>query len=891
MKKLLAIVSALSMSTTVFSVTSCSLVNYKKQYIKNKVDSIVDVASVASRGAILNDAEGISVDYLNNYIGSKKMNDMLPTFKATPQAKVSDFVNATFEDPLDKKFYTGLGDSNGYTLDDGISPDSFADSIIDTGSTALSAIKSAGGIKPSLGGILESLLPEVGGFLSDDGVDFKMSDNALNTFEKLAPYAQQLLNDFGKTGIVSILCRLFFNINFINSGTLDQDALKELVTILTGGPDKSTVVPFILEDYINEIMFNDFKGKYQPTKEELENQDPEVPIDVNLQLTPKVVQQSALVRLNKLLIRLSGRNIDANTPETDPIRLQLEMDDYHPIDKPEFFKENLGENILYLVKNKDKLNYVAIIENISDLFFILCSLIINIGIFDFEQMDNTLSTSLGSDSLFYFQGINSNMAEVLDNKTFASIMNNQKDEKKRMLVIDYNNSINSSGMPNKTKFSAYKLLKNITRAVNVKDSKSMYSMQRIFFLLCYSNASRNPDEDPNKPFGVDYKLSENANLIDIVKLGALTGGMFNREVVGVDSLLNGIIQGIGYKILDMIDGVSIPGIIKGLGGSAISRLAGVLLDTISNNRSIQGVSSILYTINTFFDTGIKISDETTAKMAKGFNALWDKDSQLITELLNKKLWDKPINIQNLLGVDLGDSGTIESLLKKFTEYYNDENRKNYDKSKPDNRVGLVNDGITTLARSLKVENKIQVVYKSDKSIVKNMKGTSGDEDGKYNPITIALNLIKFPGYAVKGPALKPGSEEQIYAGAKGALYALGYVDGQKTFNQGSPLAAIENIFDDESVIKIRDNALSDFKSLSDIKKEYIKTNIDKYIVNDNFSYKMVSYSNITDEDKYGNIEMEITYRSPIDGVEKKYQVKLIEYATKRSWTIESTKKL
>ncbi|QBQ07574.1 MOLPALP family lipoprotein [Spiroplasma gladiatoris] len=889
MKKILGILSSIAISSSVFSITSCSLVNYQKQYTVNKVKSIADIASVASRSAILNDVQEIDVDYLNGYIGSEKMVNNLPGFNATKQAKTSDYINATFEDPLDRKFYNSLKDQNAYNLKSNLSPNSYADSIIDGGSTALAAIKSAGGIKPSLGGILESLLPQVSGFLSENGTEFKIDNNALNSLKYLSPYAQQLINDFKKTGLISIICRMILNINFINHGTIDPVVSSELIQILLGQGGTSTEIPFILEEYINEVMLSDFKGSYELTDDEKEEhpgfiQTSDEAIDTNLVLTPKVIQQSALVRLNKLLIRLSGRNYKEGDSRSD-IEDQLKFDNYHPIVDPDWFRKSLGENIAYLIKNKDKLNYIALIEKIPDILYIVCSLVINLGVIDFQEMEDKLGSDVNSENLFYLKSKTLLNDVVEHNKDFLTRINDQKGED--TLIIESNYKKDNREIK-KVKFSVYTLLKNLQKAIYA-DDKNGYNMQRIFFLLMYSNANRSED---NK-LGTDYKLSANANLIDIVKLGALTGGMFSKEVVGVDSFLNGVIQGVGYKILDLIDGVEVPSIIKGLGGKAISRLAGVVLDTISNDRNAQGIASLIQTINTFVDTGINISEQSFKKLEHGFRVLWDQDSTLITELTGKKVEDKPINFINLINMDFGSGVNINEVLKAFSNSF--ESDIDYKNNKEKNKKGKVQEGINTLVESLSDKSKIAVYYKKDVSQsnssttptpVKDLEGTSGSDDGKYNLMTVALALIKFPGYAIKD-----SSSNKYYSGTKGALYAMGYVEGEKTFRKDSPLFAAETIFDDSGIIKIRDSALNDFKAITEIKKLYIKEHIAKYTDAKNFSYKLVSYSDITDNNKYGKIRIRITYTSPDDKKEYTYEVNLLEYVTKKSWTIESIRKI
>ncbi|QGS52080.1 hypothetical protein [Spiroplasma tabanidicola] len=857
MKKLLAVLCSLSISSTLFSVTSCSLVNYEKQYVKNKVNSLVDIASLASRSAILNDVEGIDVDYLNTFIGNKKIKDLEPNFSASDQASTSSVVNSVFDKTLDRSYYENLASNSEYNLSSKTSPNSYADSIVDNGLLILSTIKSSGGIKPSLGGVIEGLIPQLSSIFGNLKNEFNIDKNWSDSLSQLAPYAQQLINDLDKTNLISTICRLLFNINFINDKKVDDSVIDNLTPMILGtNSEKVTNIPFIIEDYINNVMFKDFKGQYKDKFNETHKID----------LTLKVVQQSALRKLNRFLYNLSGN-------EDNNLKAELSLDDYLPIDNSSWFRNNLAQSLGYIIKNTDKLNYASILENINDIFYILSSLIINIGLFDFEQINNDLSTNISEEHLFEKQRTNKEVFKELNDQS------NQNH-----LVISFNselekqNGIITNNIKTKRKFSIYSFLKNISLAINPNADKGR-DMQRILFLLLYSNS----------PTKQDYLIPENLGLLDVLSLGS---DKLEQEVTGTDSLLNGVIQALGFKLFDILKDISLPEFLKNIGALAASRLFGITGDSIVNDRSIMGLSSLLKLINSFTDTGISISDESTNKLQNGFQALWNKDSNVLTELTGWKINNKSLNFVNIFSMEITSGLYLNTILKIFSEIYNEnsEARSKYNSEKEKNQQGNVSDGIKKFASS--ATNKFKVYFNnkinSDEGLVKDLKGTSGNSSGEYNTLTTALSLMKYNGLALRDDDYK--NNNLSFAGYKGLMYALGYKEGVNEFKDNSILKAAEIIFDDNHFENIMTNTLDDFKFLSNTKKEYIKDKIEPLIDSKNFVSKLLTYSEIDNKNILGTISFEISY-TPINKNIYKYQITLMENSKMENWKISEVKKI
>ncbi|QBQ07871.1 MOLPALP family lipoprotein [Spiroplasma gladiatoris] len=862
MKKLITILSVVSISSTMASVSACSLVNYEKQYIKNKVNTIMDVASVASRSAIINDVEGIDVDYLNKYIGNQKINKTLPKFSASQQTITKSVVESTFGQLLDRKFYEELDQNSAYSLEGKKTADSYADSIVTNGSLILSTIKTAGGIKPSLGGVIEGLIPQLSSLLSNVSNEFNITNNYVNNINSLAPYGQLLIKDLDNTKLVSTLLKLILNINFINDKEIDDSVINGLLPLLVKDNSgdlsntKNTTIPLILEHYINNVMFKNFKGTYTNS-----NKAPG-----NISLTPKVVQQSALVKLNKLLIRLNGKKDDNS-------KKQLLRDDYEPIENAKWIRENIGENLGYLINNFSNLNYVGILESIDDVFYIIGALLINLGIFDFETDFNKNPTA------------NNLFNDSLDNKTYFKNMNSQDSDDKMVIKFDsqlqQKNGVKTNGVKNTVTFSSYKMLKNLTKATD-PNNKDGRDMQRILFLLLYSNS-------PQKE---DYSLKTDMNILDLLPLGSSNSQYEENDIVGVDSLLGGIVQGLGYKLFDILKSVTLPPSLKDIAGLAASRLLGVTVDSIANDKNIQGLGSLLNSLSS--STGLSISKNNIKLLEHGYQALWDEKSTLLTDLLNMKLGDKPLNLKNLFSMKLTASITINTVLKMFSEIYSDTSklRAQFNSKFETWSSGGVKDGIATLSKSL--GDKLKIYYSdkinNDNGVVNSQPDKNlNDKNGEYNRITTALSLIKYPGLALRDSSYSLDNKK-TYIGTKGVMYSLGYVEGQDKFIDETPLKALEQIFDDSNFKNLENAIINDFNYIGSVKEQYIKDNIEIFTDYKNFNTELVSYSNIEDESNPGKIEFKIEYISPKDKSKHVYNIKLSEYANLKNWTIESITK-
>ncbi|AHI52731.1 MOLPALP family lipoprotein [Spiroplasma culicicola] len=587
MKKLLGILSAMTISISGVSVTSCSLVNYEKEYIKNKVKSIVDVSNVALRAGIINDASGINVDYLSQIIDGSRMVDMLEDYQGQPQTKVGDLRSTFFNQTYDRNLFTSLNENSNLDLSKSLDPNTQYDSTLSTLSIVLAALKSIGGVKPSLAGTLETVLPLLTGSISEDidvNIDINISDEIIDII-------QVILNVLGDSQLGELLVSVFFDVNYIKFNKINTKYIKDFTNklISSGFLNKllSSSFPKVLETYINNAMFRDYAGEGE--------------------LTFAKIEHSSIIRFTNLLIDLSGE------PQEN------KKSNWDSVDK-NFINKNLTNALKKLITQPDNINFSALINAIPDIFYIIGSLMIKIGVLDF-----TAITPKDSDHLF---------DDTKNNIDYIKDFNNQKFE---------------------SDFEYKKMIKNLQLALN-PDEENGYNLQKILILSLFSNKSGFKAFPEKKPL-----------------LGWLPWLITQTNAAGIDSFLGALITSLGNIILDLIPDV--PELAKPFSGN-VSSLLTMVIETLILNKPLTGIPSLIEFVNSL---GININLNLTNpdELKKPFNGIWNKDSHLLTDLTGIKIKDQLLNLSNILSITLIDNKTISKILEDYYKALEQFDPKDY----------------------------------------------------------------------------------------------------------------------------------------------------------------------------------------------------------------------
>ncbi|QHX36567.1 Vmc-like lipoprotein signal peptide domain-containing protein [Spiroplasma sp. BIUS-1] len=380
MKKLISILGIISITASTASVASCSTVNNKLTSIKNKVNNLTNVSSTVLRGVMiqnasqeLNDGLPYDADYLYGLISSSKANDLMPGFKTDNQTTVGSLKNNYFgkqgfnrKDINNWDHPSNASYSDKEFLTDKVkSPNGPADSIGSMLTLVISAIKSNGGINPSISGLLEGVLGQLPlsessiGSVSKDKME-GISSILSSASEPLAILIKALSKSNFAYGAISNL----LNINFLNDlkegktslldgimSTLSSINFLPLITGLLELLNYFDILTPLLDTLVNSILTMDNKQN----------------------MTNKQVMNATNKRLYNIFATLSGQN---DKVITDKDELYKDVD-YN-------FEKQFGEVMAGFFKNMSNINTSNIITIIPDILFVVAGILQRITSVDFE---------------------------------------------------------------------------------------------------------------------------------------------------------------------------------------------------------------------------------------------------------------------------------------------------------------------------------------------------------------------------------------------------------------------------------------------------------------------------------------------------------------------------
>lgn len=385
MKKLLIILSCISIGTSTVSVTGCTLVNYEKQYIANKITNLVNVSSTLLRSAVVNDSSGLDNDYLQSILLPSKAKDMNTAFGESKQTTMESLSKSYFKSSFNTESIKKLGENSNLTLG-GKNANTSIDKVIDYGLIFLTAIKSSGGINTRLAGFLEGALPILANLIVKDGnVNLPIPDDILTNISKNAGSLAKAITFLSKSGLLKGIMDNFLNVPFLKA--IENKEIGNIILSVITGLFKIFRNFREFENYINNEMFNDF-----PQREKLTNKD---------------IQNSIVIRINNILVDLTGKG-------------KIESNKYKNIVGDNDFLNNISDSALELIKNINDVKFLNIISHIDDLFFIIGGFLQIIGSIDFEDY-----TPTDSKHLYATNESNSVYLENLRNKPFESFSFNK----------------------------------------------------------------------------------------------------------------------------------------------------------------------------------------------------------------------------------------------------------------------------------------------------------------------------------------------------------------------------------------------------------------------------------------------------------------------------------
>ncbi|QHX36568.1 hypothetical protein [Spiroplasma sp. BIUS-1] len=530
MKKLLTMLGVISMTASTFSVTSCSMVNLKKQSIKNKVENLMNISSTLLRGSIVQNASqdnasklAFDSNYLNDLIGNSKANDLTPKIKTDGETRISH-LHETYFDNQDLSRNAINNDLNNNFLTDSVkSPKSSLDKVSAIFVIISSVLKTNGGIHPSISGLIQGVIPELG--LNDDLAE-KLNPETINPIADLiGKLAVPLTNALGflqnSNAFYSVL-KNFFNSEFENA--VKEKNQEEILKGVKNFIDETNFEGFdkVLDLLVNTILTMD------------KNQD---------ELTGQMILNASLNRVNNIFARSSGQ--DKNIIADNKIYSDLVKN----------FDKNLGDVIgkfLKSLSNDSKItDFKSVItpilevpENIKDLLFVIAGFLRYISSIDFSQYD-----PISDENLFSSSQSNNDFLSELNKKTLKAV-------------------------PFKTEI----LLKNLKTITDTNLNKNGKQLQKLFYMLFNSGEKvTNIDENINmlsliskisSPFiGQNQKNNYSSLLYGIGKGIAVWKGWSFFGIGGdqIGNLLRWVIgDGLGFNS-DLSGLREVIEIIKGLG--------------------------------------------------------------------------------------------------------------------------------------------------------------------------------------------------------------------------------------------------------------------------------------------------------------------------------------
>ncbi|WP_339021568.1 hypothetical protein [Spiroplasma endosymbiont of Atherix ibis] len=452
MKKLLSIISAFALISSTFTVASCSLVNYKAQSIKNKINNLVEISSTLLRGTMVQNASqnqnansdtlAYDSNYLNSLINNSKANKLIPNFKTDAQTTMKNLKDTYFTNQnFDRDSINSL--NSDFLTKNVKSPNSSTDDFSSKFILFSSILKTNGGIHPSISGLIQGLLPQLN--LKDDLANILNSEllkSISNLIKKTNEPLTKILGFLQQSNLFYAILKNFFNSDFENSNKEKNIAnttkwVKEFINEV-----KLNSLDILIEELINKLLTQD--------KNEQE-------------LTGQMILNSSLNRFSNILARV--------TNQEDKIINSSNL--YETLSKN--FDEDLGDLLgnflksLNLNTNFSNFDFKSVLfsllkspENITDILFIISGL------------------------LKYISSINfSDFVPEDDKNLFSSTTSNNE------FLEEINNKILKEN-----RFKTETLFKNISTIINVKTNANGKQLQKLFYML-FNSGQKATEIDSN----------------------------------------------------------------------------------------------------------------------------------------------------------------------------------------------------------------------------------------------------------------------------------------------------------------------------------------------------------------------------------------------------------
>ncbi len=433
MKKIISILAVMSVTTSTLSVTSCSMINLKKASIINKVNNLTQISETLLRGSMIQNASqetntGFAYDsnYLNNLVYSSKVNSLIPLFNTDQETTLNNLRDLYFDSQdLNRAAINQLQEN--FLNDEVKAPITSVKNIAGTLIFAITTLQSNGGIHPSISGLIQGAIPQLG--LNDDLVNSLNSKN----IQPIAKLIQKINEPLSKTigflqesNVIYGVLKNFFNSEFENA--IKEKNIEEIFkwiinflneVNLSGGAK-------ILDNLINSILMEDKKAE---------------------ELNGQMILNASLNKFNNIFARVLNQE--------DKI---ISNEDIYDLNKS--FDKNLGKIIgdffQQIEKNNLNLNIETILklvfektENITDILFIISGLLKYISSIDFASY-----IPLSNDYLFDSKKLNNDFLKELNN---LSLKENP--------------------------YSTEKLLKNLSTITSIEKNLDGKQMQKLFYLL------------------------------------------------------------------------------------------------------------------------------------------------------------------------------------------------------------------------------------------------------------------------------------------------------------------------------------------------------------------------------------------------------------------------
>ncbi|AGR42024.1 hypothetical protein [Spiroplasma diminutum] len=457
MKKLIILLGAISIGTSTLSVASCSMVNSTKQSVKNKVDNLVKISSTLMRGTVIQNASqnlknqfAYDSNFLNTLISNSKANDLLPSFKTDNQTTLKQLNDSYFNNQDLSR--SKINEKNENFLTENVKkPTSSTDEFSSTFVVAASAIKSNGGIHPSISGLLQGILPSLN--LSDDLIESLSSQNLMSIaqmIEKISKPLSHTLAALQESNAFYAVLKNFFNSDFENS-------VKE---------KNNTNIFKWVNQFLEEIDLSGFADIFDNLINSILSQDMQ-----SEQLTGEMILNASLNKISNIFARMSEQSnkiVDKNKIYS----LDKNFDKTLGSIIGEFFKK-LNPNLNDFNINSLLNLFIKEPENIVDLLFVISSLLKHISSVDFS-----IFTPENDEYLFD------------NNKN-----NNQFLEENAKLTLKQN------------PYSTKRILKNLSTITNAKEDFKGKQLQKMFYLLFNSGEKVTNIEENITSFSLISKLS------------------------------------------------------------------------------------------------------------------------------------------------------------------------------------------------------------------------------------------------------------------------------------------------------------------------------------------------------------------------------------------------